>query len=112
MASNLLWKRCFPTQHVTHDLAERGRVASKYFQSFQSMCNENKLVKSRDAISIYIMVNFQIKGNLKEAVVRPVLLSSSSTSLPIRSLNDVGDCVLLCGGGRTLCLACAKKVIN
>ena len=54
------------------------------------------------------MVHFQIEENLKEAEVRPELLPSSSTSLPIRSLNDVGDCVLLCGG-RTLCLACAKK---
>ena len=49
-----------------------------------------------------------MEENLKEAVVKPVLLSSSSTSLPIRSLNVVGDCVLLCGGLRTLCLACAK----
>ena len=60
------------------------------------MCTENKLVKLRDATSIYIIDHFQIKKNLKEAVVKPVfLLSSSSTSLPIRSLNDVGDCVLL-----------------
>ena len=59
------------------------------------MCTENKLVKLRDASSIYIIDHFQIKKNLKEAVVKPVLLSSSSTSLPIRSLNDVGDCVLL-----------------
>ena len=102
MASNLLWKRCFPTQHVTHDLAgtESGVKLSSIF-----IYTESKLAaKLRDAIYIYIIVNFQIKKNLKEAVVKPVLLSSSSTSLPIRSLNDIGDCVLRCGGP-ALCLA-------
>ena len=91
MAGNLLGKRGLPMQHVPHDLAERG-----------------------DAIklsSIYIMVRFQTEENLKEAEVKPVLLPSSPTSLPIRSLNDVGDCALLCGG-RTLCRACADKSEN
>ena len=89
MAGDLLGKRSFSLQHVPHDLAERGGAVK-----FSS--------------SLIIMVHFQIGENLKEAEVRPELLPSSSTSLPIRSLNDVGDCVLLCGG-RTLCLACAKK---
>ena len=86
MAGNLLGKRGFPMQHVPHDLAERGGAVK--------------------LSSIYI-----IEGNLKEAEVKPELLLSSSTSLPIRSLNDVGDCALLCGG-RTLCRACANKSEN
>ena len=62
------------------------------------------------------MVCFQILENLKEAVLKPELLPSSSatslpirsnSSLPIKSLNDVGDSFLLCGP-RTLCLACHR----
>ena len=86
MASYLLGKRCLASEHVTHDLAE------------------NQIVCVFCAIS-----GFRVgcEKNLKEALVKPVLLppsSSTSTSLPIRSLNDVGDCARLCGG-RNLCLA-------
>ena len=94
MTSNLLGKRRFPTQHVPHDLA------GKTYVKLSSLC---ALREGMPYISI--MVYFQMEENLKEAVVKPVLLSSSSTSLLIRSLNEVGDCVLLCGGRRTLCLA-------
>ena len=86
MASYLLGKRCLALEHVTHDLAEN-----------QIMC-------------VFCAISgFRIgcEKNLKEALVKPVLLppsSSTSTSLPIRSLNDVGDCARLCGG-RNLCLA-------
>ena len=97
MTSNLFGKWCFPTQHVTHDLAEKRRWLETIFNLFEH----------RDQ-GYHIYLYFQMEENLKEAVVKPVLLSSSSTSLPIRSLNVVGDCVLLCGGLPTLCLACAK----
>ena len=54
------------------------------------------------------------KTNLKEAVVKPELLTSSSStrSLPIRSLNVVGDCGTVCGAllldGLALCRACER----
>ena len=80
MASDLLGQRCFPLQHVPHDLAERGNYDQPW------------------------MVIFEVLVNLKEAVLKPAFPPSPSTSLPIRSLNDVGDSFLLCGP-RTLCLA-------
>ena len=74
-------------------------------------CSMSPMISLKEAVQSNYLQSFQIEGNLKEAEVKPVLLPSSPTSLPIRSLNDVGDCALLCGG-RTLCRACADKSEN
>ena len=96
MAGNLLGKRCFSSQHVSHDLTEiQDLIAEK--------CVTETIFLRRS------------KTNLKEAVVKPELLTSSSStrSLPIRSLNVVGDCGTVCGAllldGLALCRACERE---
>ena len=98
MAGDLLGKRCFSSQHVSHDLTDiRDLIAE------DSMTETIFLRKS--------------KTNLKEAVVKPELLTSSSStkSLPIRSLNVVRDCGTVCGGllidGLALCRACEREMV-
>ena len=96
MAGDLLGKRCFSSQHVSHDLTE-----------IQDLIAEDSTTET-----IFLK---RSKTNLKEAVVKPELLtcSSSTRSLPIRSLNVVGDCGTVCGAllldGLALCRACERE---
>ena len=96
MAGDLLGKRCFSSQHISHDLTD-----------IQVLIAEDSTTET-----IFLK---RSKTNLKEAVVKPELLTSSSStrSLPIKSLNVVGDCGTVCGAllldGLALCRACERE---